>query len=158
MNAEAIQDIFIRRQWTLSVAESCTGGAIAACLTKVAGASQYFLGGVVSYSSGLKEKIVGVPHRVLSVYGPFSKETAGAMALGIIQAAGSDFGLAVSGVAGPSGGTPDTPVGAIWIAVARKGKPPHCLQIQASGDREAIIAQGVASALETLLRYAQQET
>ena len=103
---------------SLSVAESCTGGAISAAFTAMAGASDYFLGGVVSYKNGVKSEVLGVSAETLEKYGAVSRETAEEMVVGVKKLCGSDYSIATTGVAGPSGGTQEIPVGTVWIAVA----------------------------------------
>ena len=103
--------------WTLAVAESCTGGLIGHRLTNVSGSSEYFLEGAVTYSNEAKQARLGVDPSLIQTHGAVSEEVASAMAEGIRQHAGSDFGLAVTGIAGPTGGTPDKPVGLTYIAV-----------------------------------------
>jgi nicotinamide-nucleotide amidase len=149
-----IYNQFTRSGWTLSTAESCTGGSIAARLTKVAGASNYFKGGVVSYSNELKEAFLNVPKKVIDTYGAISEETVRAMAEGILRKTGTDFGLAISGVAGPTGGTEDTPVGTMWIAVTSRKKGTETHRIRGFGNREMVIETGVNVALGLLLKFA----
>lgn len=103
---------------TLSVAESCTGGRIAQALTAQAGASAYFVGGVVAYSNDLKADLLGVKREDLAAYGAVSEQVARQMAEGMRRAAGSDYAVATTGVAGPDGGSDDKPVGTVWVAVA----------------------------------------
>ena len=103
---------------TLAVAESCTGGLLSARLTDVPGASAVFRGGVVSYSNQAKEDLVGVPHALLLEHGAVSEPTACAMADGVRSAFSSDWGIGITGIAGPSGGTADKPVGLVHWAVA----------------------------------------
>lgn len=102
---------------TLSVAESCTGGAIASRFTAMAGASAYFLGGVVAYSNGVKAEVLGVDRSDLESYGAVSEQVVEQMARGVRRLTGSDYSIATSGIAGPDGGTPEKPVGTVWIAV-----------------------------------------
>jgi nicotinamide-nucleotide amidase len=102
---------------TLALAESCTGGMIAQRITSVPGSSAYFLEGVVTYGNSAKERLLGVPAALISTQGAVSAECAEAMADGVRRAAGSDLGLAVTGIAGPAGGTPDKPVGTVFIAL-----------------------------------------
>ncbi|MBN1879849.1 competence/damage-inducible protein A [bacterium] len=106
------------RGYTVSVAESCTGGLLADRLTSVPGSSRYFMGGIVSYSNEIKEKILGVPETLLDKAGAVSVEVAEAMAAGIRDAMKTDFGVSTTGIAGPGGGTPSKPVGLAFIAVA----------------------------------------
>ncbi|MDH7500264.1 MAG: nicotinamide-nucleotide amidohydrolase family protein [candidate division NC10 bacterium] len=106
---------------TLAVAESCTGGLISNRMTNIPGSSQYFERGVVSYSNRSKTELLGVPPSMLERFGAVSAEVAEAMALGIRRASGTDLGLSVTGIAGPEGGTPEKPVGLVYIALAWEG-------------------------------------
>lgn len=152
---EAIQQLFIEQTWTLGVAESCTGGAIAACLVKNPGASQYFLGGIVAYSNQLKEKLLQVNKETLTQKGAVSQETIQEMALGAIDSLECDFAVAVSGITGPSGGTSKNPVGTVWIAIAKKGEDIGCYKLSGTfEDRQTIIEESVHFALEALYRFA----
>jgi len=108
----------LKLKQTLALAESCTGGNIANRVTDVPGASEIFLGGVVSYSHAAKEKFLGVRPETLAAYGAVSEAVAREMALGARAAFGADYALAVTGLAGPGGGTPTTPVGTVFIALA----------------------------------------
>jgi PncC family amidohydrolase len=105
------------RGWSLSVAESCTGGLVGGCLTSIPGSSRFFLGGVIAYSNGLKMQLLGVPAGTIDSKGAVSEETALAMARGVVALTGADCGISVTGVAGPEGGTPEKPVGTVWFAV-----------------------------------------
>jgi len=115
---QVIVKLLVRRKKNLALAESCTGGAIAQRVTDVPGASEVFLGGVVSYANSAKEKFLGVRAASLSAHGAVSEAVAREMALGARDKFGSDFALAVTGIAGPGGGTPDKPVGTVFIALA----------------------------------------
>jgi len=103
---------------TLAVAESCTGGLLASRITDVPGSSDYFLGGIVAYSNEVKKNLLGVPEEVLSTVGAVSKECAERMAQGARELFGADFALAITGIAGPGGGTEEKPVGLVYIALA----------------------------------------
>lgn len=105
---------------TVGTAESCTGGAIAAALTSVSGSSDYFRGSVVAYANEVKCRLLGVSESDLLQYGAVSKQVVEQMARGVLQVLGCDYSVAVSGIAGPNGGTPEKPVGTVWIAVANK--------------------------------------
>ena len=120
---------------TLATAESCTGGALASQLTALAGASEYYKGGVVAYSNDVKECALGVSHDTLAAHGAVSEETVRQMADGVRQRLGADYAVATTGIAGPGGGTPQKPVGTVWIAVANaEGVTARLLKF---GDRRA---------------------
>ena len=105
------------RGLSLGVAESCTGGLVGHALTNVPGSSDSFLGGIIAYSNAVKRDLVGVPEKLLVAHGAVSRPVALAMAQGVRRALGVDVGLSVTGIAGPTGGTPDKPVGTVHIAV-----------------------------------------
>ncbi len=153
---ETIHDSFLENQWTLSIAESCTGGHAASRITQMPGASEYFLGAVVPYSNALKTKILGVPEELIEEAGAVSKDVAAKMVEGVLRLTGSDFGLAVTGIAGPTGGTPEKPVGTVWCAVCRKGESPHTWKLQGRGTREMIITRSVNSLFSNLLIYIKE--
>jgi len=115
---ERISTVLIRQGATLSLAESCTGGALAALFTSRAGASAYFKGGVIAYSNEIKRDLLGVEADTLTEHGAVSCEVACRMAEGVRRICRSDYSIAVTGIAGPDGGSPDKPVGTVWIAVA----------------------------------------
>ncbi len=116
--AEALLRALSARGETISVAESCTGGGVGSLLTDVVGASSTFLGGVIAYGNSVKETLLGVPGAVLDAHGAVSEETAEAMAEGARRLTGSDWGVAVTGIAGPGGGTAEKPVGRVWVSVS----------------------------------------
>ncbi len=120
--AQAIGDLLIKQDKTLATAESCTGGNVAHLLTLNAGSSAYYKGSVVAYANEIKEKTLGVMPETLAQYGAVSRQTAEEMAIGAHQTIGTDYGIATTGIAGPGGGTPEKPVGTIWIAVSSKEK------------------------------------
>lgn len=119
---KSILDFMASKGFTLSVAESCTGGYISHLLTQHAGASKVFAGGAVSYSNELKEDVLGVKRETLLSYGAVSGETATEMVEGALRNFKTDYAIAVTGIAGPDGGTPEKPVGTVWIAVASANK------------------------------------
>ena len=143
---------------TIAVAESCTGGLLAQRLTSIPGSSSYFLGGVVCYSNDLKRVWVDVPADLLESKGAVSMEVARALAEGIRRRSGSTLGLAVTGIAGPGGGSPDKPVGTVHVALAeRAGGKERTLHLP--GDRDRIRWQASQAALDLVRRhflYAQQ--
>jgi nicotinamide-nucleotide amidase len=115
---DVVGKLLIKENYTLSLAESCTGGYLAHQFTQFAGCSNYFLGGTLAYSNDIKVKQLGVSNEILANEGAVSDSCVIAMATGVKKITGSDFALATSGIAGPDGGTPDKPVGTIWIALA----------------------------------------
>ena len=133
--SEVIGGLLKQRGWTVAVAESCTGGYLAHQFTRVPGSSVYFQGGVVSYANNAKSAFLGVKPETLQAHGAVSEETIRQMAEGARQRFGTTFGLATSGIAGPDGGTPEKPVGTIWIAVATP-KTTHVQRLQLGGSRE----------------------
>jgi len=140
---------------TLATAESCTGGLVSARLTAIPGASEVFVGGVVSYSNDAKRRLLGVPGEILSEYGEVSAETAAAMAAGAREALDADVALAVTGVAGPGGGTPGKPVGLVFLHVQGLDQEAS-LRLELPGDREAVQARSAASVLHLLRRVLTQ--
>ncbi len=156
--ARAVLEALARRNATLAVAESCTGGALGAALTGIPGASRVFLGGVIAYADRVKEELLGVPAAVLRTAGAVSAETAEAMALGARQAVSADWAVAITGVAGPAGGTPARPVGTVWIAAAGRG---HLTAVSRRflfpGSRDEIRASSVRAALELLSDALEQQ-
>jgi nicotinamide-nucleotide amidase len=135
----------------LAAAESCTGGLIAAACTSRAGSSVWFERGVVTYSNAAKSELLGVSPSLIAAHGAVSAEVARAMAEGALCRSPASFAVAVTGIAGPDGGTPAKPVGTVWIATAARGVPAEAMLLQAGGDRAAIRAQSVVKALELLL-------
>lgn len=108
----------LARKQTLATAESCTGGFVGAALTDLPGSSAWYLGGLVAYSNALKIRLLGVPPDVLDIHGAVSPETARAMAEGARRTCQADFAVSITGIAGPTGGTPEKPVGLVYMAVA----------------------------------------
>jgi PncC family amidohydrolase len=114
----AVGQLLVRRGLTLALAESCTGGLVSHRITNVPGSSQYYLGAVVAYSNQAKMSILGVKRRTLNEYGAVSEQTAREMAEGVRRLLAADVGAAVTGVAGPGGGTAQKPVGLVFVAVS----------------------------------------
>ena len=137
--------------YTVSVAESCTGGLLAQRLTEVPGSSKYFIEGVVAYANDAKTRTLGVEPMLLLEHGAVSAQVAEAMAEGIRKKAGTDFGLSVTGIAGPGGGTEEKPVGLVYIALADEVKTEH-RKIQLPGDRQLIRWRASQAALDLLRR------
>lgn len=134
---------------TVSTAESCTGGSIAAMLTSVAGSSEYFLGSVVSYANSVKSGVLGVDEKIIAEHGAVSSECVAAMAEGVRKLTGSDFSIATSGIAGPGGGSDAKPVGLVWIGVSSQ-KSTETLSMVFKGDRKRNIERFAANALNIL--------
>lgn len=147
--AEVAADVQ-RCRLMLVTAESCTGGWIAKVLTDLPGSSAWFDAGVVTYSYGAKEALLGVQPGTLENAGAVSEETALEMVSGALARFGAGVAVAVTGIAGPSGGTPDKPVGTVWIGWKRRGGYAHARMFQFPGGREAVRRQTVAAALEGL--------
>jgi nicotinamide-nucleotide amidase len=136
---------------TLSVAESCTGGIVSERLTSISGSSRSFMGGAIVYSNELKSEFAGVPPSILERYGAVSKETAEALAEGIRERCDTTLGVGVTGIAGPSGGTPETPVGLVYIGVS-DDKTTDVVERRFSGDRSRIRAYAAQTALDLVRR------
>jgi nicotinamide-nucleotide amidase len=148
---KVVGDRFRRARATLAVAESCTGGMLAAKLTDVPGSSDYFVGGVVSYANRAKAGVLRVSPKLLARHGAVSEPVARAMAQGVRQALGTTWGLAITGIAGPAGGTPKKPVGLVHLALAGP-KSTHAHFYQFRGTRDAIRQRAVIAALDLLRR------
>jgi nicotinamide-nucleotide amidase len=137
---------------TIATAESCTGGRLAAALNAQSGSSAYFMGSVVAYDNSIKEHVLGVQQDTLMQYGAVSEQTVCKMAEGVRALMHTDFAIATSGIAGPTGGTPDKPVGTVWIAWATStGTEAKCFHFGASREREQITLRAVTEALVHLI-------
>ena len=145
--AQRVANLLIPRGEMLATAESCTGGWIAKLLTDIAGSSAWFEGGAVTYSNSLKQKLLGVESATLERHGAVSRETAVEMVAGALGRFGTTVAVAVTGIAGPTGGTPDKPVGTVWIAWQRRGGDASVEGFRFDGDRDAVRRQTVAMAL-----------
>ena len=138
----------------LATAESCTGGWVAQCLTAIAGSSDWFERGFVTYSNDAKSEMLGVPAATLLAHGAVSEATAAAMALGALRHSRADWALAITGVAGPSGGSPEKPVGTVCFGWAGPDGRVETQTLHFAGDRHAVRAQSVAHALGGVLQRA----
>ena len=146
-SAAAVAELLQARGQMLITAESCTGGWIAKTLTDLAGSSAWFEAGVVAYSYEAKEALLGVNPRTLERTGAVSQETVMEMVSGALARFGAGVAVAVTGIAGPGGGTADKPVGTVWIGWKRRGGYAPAQLFQFAGDREAVRRQTVAEAL-----------
>lgn len=148
--AQAVADETLRQRLMLVTAESCTGGWVAKTLTDLPGSSAWFDAGVVTYSYEAKQALLGVDPRTLERVGAVSEEIALEMVSGALARFGAGVAVAVTGIAGPGGGTPGKPVGTVWIAWKRRGGYAHAQLFHLAGDREAVRRQTVAAALAGL--------
>lgn len=148
---QIIHNLLIDKGLTLSTAESCTGGAIASKFTAMAGASSYFLGGVVSYSNESKVGILGVSQQSLELYGAVSERVAIEMAEGVRRVTGSDYAISTTGIAGPTGGSEEKPIGTVWFGVATP-KGSFAIRKSCGTERSQVIFRAVAEALSMVRR------
>jgi len=150
---QKILQLFSINNWTLSCAESCTGGQIAAQLTKAPNASCVFVGSVVAYSNPFKQKVLQVCPSLITKYSPVSFQVAEAMAEGIMDLTQSTIAISTTGIAGPGGGTATNPIGTVWIGLKKKEYPPFSKKIHLIGSREEIIISASNFALLTLYEW-----
>ena len=143
------------RHWRVATAESCTGGLVAAACTAVAGSSDWFERGFVTYSNEAKVQSLGVAAALIERHGAVSREVALAMAEGVLRQAPADLALSVTGIAGPGGAVPGKPVGTVWLGLAVRGQAARAELLQLGGDRASIRAQTVQQALQRLLEAAR---
>ena len=122
MLSRDISEIFWREELSLATAESCTAGNVAAAITAIPGSSKFYKGGIVAYSNEAKQNLLGVSAEILEACGAVSEETVTEMMKGALKAFNADFAVATSGIAGPTGGTPEKPIGTVWIAAGNKDK------------------------------------
>ena len=163
LNFEALQPLaeilgaaLRQRGWRITAAESCTGGLVCAAITSVAGSSGWFERGFVTYSNAAKTELLGVNAALFAQVGAVIPEVANAMALGALHHAGADLAVAITGIAGPDGGTADKPVGTVWFGLARRAAgqaPCQTRLMRFDGDRSAVRMQAAAFAL----RWAAQD-
>lgn len=148
--AQQLADTLIKQKLMAVTAESCTGGGIAQVLTEIPGSSRWFERGFVSYSNEAKQELLGVNVATLEAYGAVSEETALEMARGAVAHSRGHVSVAVTGIAGPDGGTPDKPVGTVWIAWGQKLGYAEAQCFQFEGDRHAVRQQTILAALRGL--------
>jgi nicotinamide-nucleotide amidase len=145
-----IGSTLVARGYTISTAESCTGGLLSQTLTGISGSSAYFIGGVVAYSNQVKEQVLGVRTQTLIEYGAVSEQTACEMAQGIRNQFNTDIGLSTTGIAGPTGGTPEKPVGLAWIGISTPDGT-QAYECHFKGDRLEVMHRTVMEILTHLL-------
>jgi len=148
--SQAIGKILLQKKWTLCVAESCTGGAVASAITAVSGASQWFGYGLVTYSNQAKQSLLQVSAKTLLEKGAVSREVVLEMVRGALDLSGANVAVSISGIAGPDGGTPDKPVGSVWFGLA-VGDELTAEFHHFTGDRLVVQQQAVIMALERIL-------
>lgn len=141
----------LNHQLICTVAESCTGGGLAAAITDTPGSSQWFDRGFVTYSNAAKHEMLQVPENIIASFGAVSKETACAMATGALANSAADISVAITGIAGPDGGSTDKPVGTTWIAWANKKQLVQVSCYLFAGDRTSIRQQAINKAIEGLI-------
>jgi nicotinamide-nucleotide amidase len=140
-----------RKRLKLAVAESCTGGWVAKCVTDVAGSSQWFDRGFVAYTNRAKQDLLGVSPQALLQFGAVSAQVAKEMAEGALIRSNADATLSITGIAGPDGGSPDKPVGTVWLGWAVRGQPAETRQMRFDGDRDMVRRAAVAASLARMV-------
>lgn len=150
---ERLAQELLQRQAHVVTAESCTGGWIAKTLTDLQGSSAWFEYGYVSYGNNAKSDMLRVPAELIDTHGAVSREVAEAMVTGAIEVSGAEYGLSVTGIAGPEGGSPQKPVGTVWFAFAAKGGSVESICHHFEGDRDTIRRITVSTALTGVLDY-----
>ena len=148
-----LKDLFTQKNLTIALAESCTGGLLAARITDAAGSSAYFLGGVVSYAYSAKEDLLGVSFDVLEKEGAVSETVVKQMARGARRRFGADVAIGITGIAGPGGGTAEKPVGLVWIGLSDESGS-RAERFIWDSDREGNREKSVEAALEMLIAWA----
>ncbi len=138
------------RSYTISTAESCTGGLLSHVLTGISGSSAYFMGGVIAYSNVIKAEVLGVREKTLQAHGAVSEQTAIEMAEGIRAKFNTDIGLSTTGIAGPTGGTIEKPVGLVYIGISTPGET-HAYECHFQGERLAVMRSTVIEVLSRLM-------
>lgn len=151
---QKLAELLISRQQMMATAESCTGGGIATALTDLAGSSAWFDAGFVTYSNQAKQRMLAVPESVLIEHGAVSQPVVETMVRGAIANSQAQFAVAVSGVAGPGGGSVDKPIGTVWIAWG-DATTQQSQRFQFSGDRQQVRAQTILAALTALIEFIQ---
>ena len=155
MKVNELAEILLSKKLLLATAESCTGGMIAAAITGRAGSSTIFDRGFITYSNASKQDLLGVPEDVIAQFGAVSAETAAAMATGALKNSQADITVSVTGIAGPSGGSDEKPVGLVYIGIATLSHHAFVEEMRFEGEREDIRAKAAAEALSLLIKAAE---
>lgn len=150
--ADALGQQLKTRAWSLAVAESCTGGHLCAAITDIPGSSVWFDRGFVTYSNHAKEMMLNVPRATLITHGAVSEASAIAMANGALMVSHANISVAITGIAGPTGGSAEKPIGTVWIACASEDQPTIAKHYLFSGDRQSIREQAVFAAFHDLIQ------
>lgn len=150
MEVQEVAELLIAAEKTVSVAEACTCGLVGYMLGTVPGSSRYFPGGVVAYTGGLKEKVLGVPEEIAPTHGTVSREMAIAMAKGVRELTGTDYAVSTTGVTGPAAGRAGLPIGTFWVGLSVKYGEDTAIELLLDGDRDAT-KRGAAQAAINLL-------
>lgn len=148
--SQQIGEILLRKNWTLSTAESCTGGGLSSAVTAIPGSSQWFGYGWVTYANEAKQKLLNVSSKTLEEYGAVSEQVVLEMVDGALKISGSNIAVAISGIAGPTGGTVEKPVGSVWFAFTSAHHKLTKFQLF-QGDRAEVQSQAVVAALKGML-------
>ena len=148
---DVVGKLLSERKLTIAIAESCTGGLIADRITNVSGSSEYFERGIIAYSNKSKVEELGVPLELISQHGAVSREVAEAMALGIRTRSKTDIGIAITGIAGPTGGSPEKPIGLVWIGYSDKNET-FAMQLIFNGERRIVKERAAQATLELVRR------
>jgi len=154
--SKEISEFFWREGLTLATAESCTAGNVPAVITAIPGSSRFYKGGIVAYANEVKQSLLHVSQETLEKYGAVSEETVVEMVKGVMETLGTDYAVATSGIAGPAGGTPEKPVGTIWVAAGNKEKILTAKLTEDEG-REKNIQAATAKTLQLLLDLCQNQ-
>ena len=153
MEVTELAELLTAQGKTVSVAEACTCGLVGYLLGAVPGSSRYFPGGVVAYTGGLKQKILGVPDELYDTHGSVSREMAVAMARGVRDLTGTDYAISTTGVTGPAGGRSGVPIGTFWVGLSVKDGADSAIEIHVEGDRDGTKRGAAQAAIDLLGRH-----
>jgi nicotinamide-nucleotide amidase len=158
LQAEQLAELFLKTSSKLATAESCTGGGLAEIITRIPGSSAWFERGFVTYSNEAKQEMLGVPYETLQQFGAVSEETASAMAKGAVNNSRADYGVSITGIAGPDGGTQDKPVGTVCLAWYKRDEGGTTTRICFDGGRLKIREQSSLLAIQGLIDLLQKSS